>query len=302
MTYISHEIPRCLIDEHQDFISDYQFVLLHKILEDKDYAELVCDFANCGEFTYLDNSCFELGESLDNKLLYEWFTRLEPNYVVLPDVLGDKKRTLERSLEFVKDYPDTIIHGMPVIQGASPDEMIECYKEFIHFGPLGYKNLMEGGFPIIGIPFVYSWVDKDPTLQANERIKLLEKMDKECINKSLKHHLLGTWQAREFAHYRNYDWIHSIDTSNPVMSALDGTPYAGIHGLTQKPKSTFDSVYDMKEEDINLDLLYYNVDTFREIVTGIGFNAERRSAKFPERKYPKDLDYYKYSTYSGTHG
>jgi hypothetical protein len=292
MTYISHEIPRCLIDEHQDFISDYQFVLLHKILEDKDYAELVCAFAGCGEFTYLDNSCFELGESLDNDILYEWFTRLEPNYVVLPDVLGDKKRTLERSLEFVNDYPDTIIHGMPVIQGSTPDEMIECYNDFMKF-EVGHEGGILG-FPIIGIPFVYSWIDKDPTLQANERIKLLEKMDKECINKSLKHHLLGTWQAREFAHYRNYDWIHSIDTSNPVMSALDGTPYAGIHGLTQKPKSTFDSVYNMKEEDINLDLLYYNVDTFREIVTGIGFNAERRSAKFRERKYPKNLNYYKY--------
>ena len=290
MTYISHEIPRCLIDEHQDFISDYQFVLLHKILEDKDYAEMVCDFAGCGEFTYLDNSCFELGESLDNDILYEWFTRIEPNYVILPDVLGDKKRTLERSFEFVNDYPDTIIHGMPVIQGSTPDEMIECYNEFMKFG-VGHQGRILG-FPIIGIPFVYSWADKDPTLQANERIKLLEKMDKECINKSLKHHLLGSWQAREFAHYRDYNWIHSIDTSNPVMAALDGTAYAGIHGLTQKPISTFDSVYDMKEEDINLNLLYYNVDSFRQIVTG----------KFPERKYPENLDYFKYFTYSGPYG
>ena len=293
MTYISHEIPRCLIDEHQDFISDYQFVLLHKILEDKDYAEMVCEFAGCGEFTYLDNSCFELGESLDNDILYEWFTRIEPNYVILPDVLGDKKRTLERSFEFVNDYPDTIIHGMPVIQGSTPDEMIECYNEFMKFG-VGHQGRILG-FPIIGIPFVYSWADKDPTLQANERIKLLEKMDKECINKSLKHHLLGSWQAREFAHYRDYNWIHSIDTSNPVMAALDGTPYARCAhgwGLTQKPISTFDSVYDMKEEDINLNLLYYNVDSFRQIVTG----------KFPERKYPENLDYFKYLTYSGPYG
>ena len=48
----------------------------------------------------------------------------------------------------------------------------------------------------------------------------------------------------------------------------------------------------MKEEDINLDLLYYNVDSFRQIVTG----------KFPERKYPENLDYFKYFTYSGQHG
>ena len=271
MTYISHEIPRCLIDEHQDFISDYQFVLLHKILEDKDYAEMVCEFAGCGEFTYLDNSCFELGESLDNDILYEWFQRLEPDFVVLPDVLGDRKRTLERSIEFANDYPTTIPNGMPVIQGATQDEMIDCYNDFIEYSDK---------WPIIGIPFVYRWVDKDPTLQANERIKLLERMDIECIDRKFKHHLLGTWQAREFAHYRDYNWIHSIDTSNPVMAALDGTAYAGIHGLTQKPTSTFDSIYDMKEEDINLDLLYYNVDSFRQIVTG----------KFPERKYPENLD------------
>ena len=183
MTYISHEIPRCLIDEHQDFISDYQFVLLHKILEDKDYAEMVCEFAGCGEFTYLDNSCFELGESLDNDILYDWYERLEPNYVVLPDVLGDKKRTLERSLEFANDYPITSTHAMPVVQGSTPDEMIECYNAFIEYG----EEKAGGGqlWPIIGIPFVYSWQDKDPTLQENERIKLLEKMDRECIRNVL---------------------------------------------------------------------------------------------------------------------
>ena len=190
---------------------------------------------------------------------------------------------MERSIEFANDYPDTIPNGMPVIQGATPDEMIDCYNDFTEYSDK---------WPIIGIPFVYRWADKDPTLQANERIKLLERMDRECIDRDIKHHLLGTWQAREFAHYRDYNWIHSIDTSNPVMAALDGTPYAGIHGLTQKPTSTFDSIYDMKEEDIDLDLLYYNVDSFRQIVTG----------KFPERKYPENLDYFKYFTYSGQHG
>ena len=70
---ISHEIPISIIDEHQDFISDYMFVLLHKILEDKEYANLALEFSDHGEIIYLDNSCFELGESLDNELLYEWY-------------------------------------------------------------------------------------------------------------------------------------------------------------------------------------------------------------------------------------
>ena len=131
---VNHEIPLSLIDEHQDFISDYMFVLLHKILEDEQYANTVLDFSDHGEIIYLDNSCFELGESLDNKLLYEWYQRIEPEYVVLPDVLGDYRRTLQRSIEFANDYPETIPNGMPVIQGSTPDEMIDCYNEFTAWG------------------------------------------------------------------------------------------------------------------------------------------------------------------------
>ena len=130
---VSHEIPLSLIDEHQDFISDYMFVLLHKILEDEQYANTVLDFSDHGEIIYLDNSCFELGESLDNKLLYEWYQRIEPEYVVLPDVLGDYRRTLQRSIEFADNYPEAIPNGMPVIQGSTPDEMIDCYNEFINY-------------------------------------------------------------------------------------------------------------------------------------------------------------------------
>ena len=130
---VSHKIPLSLIDEHQDFISDYMFVLLHKILEDEQYANTVLDFSDHGEIIYLDNSCFELGESLDNELLHEWYLRIEPEYVILPDVLGDKDKTIQRTMEFVKSYPHAISDGMPVIQGATPDEMIECYNEFINY-------------------------------------------------------------------------------------------------------------------------------------------------------------------------
>ena len=276
---ISHEIPLSIINEHQDFISDYMFVLLHKILEDKEYANLALEFSDHGEIIYLDNSCFELGESLDNELLYEWYQRIEPEYVILPDVLGDKETTLQRTMEFVNSYPDTISQGMPVAQGATQDELIDCYKQFRDFSREG-----EDHFNIIGIPFVYSWAEKDPTIQADERIKLLKRMvEEDVIDTNLKHHLLGTWQAREFCNFRDYNWIYSIDTSNPVMAALDGDLYGNL-GRSNKPTSTFDSVYNLQPEEIDFDLLYTNVDKFKEIVTG----------EWPERKYPDWIDRNKY--------
>jgi hypothetical protein len=256
MIAISHEFPYSLIEEHQDFLSDYMFALLHKAIEDPKYLQRVCEYRDAGGIVYLDNSCFELGESMDNDKLYHYFEIIKPELLVLPDTLGNKEKTISRSKEFLKQYPDTIHHAMAVIQGSSPEEMVECYREFTCID----------GLPWIGIPFVYSWAEKTPTIQATERIRLLEKLEP-YIDTSINHHLLGTWQAREFMFYRDYDWIRSLDTSNPVMAALDGTMYTEF-GIKHKPKSTFDSTYHLKESEIDLELLYYNVNTFKEIVHG----------------------------------
>lgn len=257
---ISHEIPLALIDDHQDRISDYMYLLLHKMIEDPVYAQKAYDYKG---MTYLDNSCFELGASLDNDVLYEYCNKLNPTVVILPDVLGDRKQTISRTFEFLDKYPHVSNYGMAVAQGSTPDELIDCYAEF-----RDYRNEQELDLYMIAIPFVFSWVDRTPAAQAAARIELLELMDKRrIIDRSRRHHLLGTWQAQEFANYRKYDWVYSIDTSNPIMAAIDGERYNNM-GLFHKPKSTFDSVYDLTESDIDMHLLYDNVETFRRIVNG----------------------------------
>ena len=121
---------------------------------------------------------------------------------------------------------------------------------------------------MIGIPFNFAWVPREATLQTNERISILDEMvERGLIKEDVKHHLLGTWQAREFKHYRYYDWVYSVDTSNPVMAAIEGDKYTE-NGLFEKPKATFDSTYDMKLVDLDIDLVYYNVTAFRRIVNG----------------------------------
>lgn len=260
---ISHEIPLSLIDEHQRSISDYMYVLLHKMIEDPVYAQKAYDYKKAGGLVYLDNSCFELGASLDDELLYEYCEKLNPTVVILPDVLGNKNATIDRTLSFLDKYPHVANYGMAVAQGSTPGELIDCYAEF-----RDYRG--EGEFDIfmLGIPFVYSWVEKEPAVQAAARIQLLELMDRRrVIDRNRWHHLLGTWQANEFSHYRNYQWVYSLDTSNPIMAAIDGTRYTDI-GLFHKPKATFDTAYDLTVSDIDMQLLYYNVKTFRRIVNG----------------------------------
>ena len=152
--------------------------------------------------------------------------------------------------------------GMAVIQGSTPDEMIECYQEYRDSKAVGI------GIQMIGIPFVYSWADKDPVVQANERIRLLKRLnDSRVVNTKMKHHLLGTWWAGEFEYYRDYSWIYSLDTSNPVMAAIDGSRYTS-NGILNKPKANFDSSFSLKKSDIDMELLEYNCSMFRKIVNG----------------------------------
>lgn len=260
---ISHEIPLDLIDGHQKTISDYMYVLLHKMIEDPVYAQKAYDYQKAGGQVYLDNSCYELGESLDDELLYEYCEKLNPFVVVLPDVIGNKNATIDRTLKFLDKYPHVANYGMAIAQGATADEMIECYAAF-----RDYRGEDEFDIFMLGFPFVFSWAEKNPAVQAATRIKLLEWMSNHhIIDTNRWHHLLGTWQANEFSNYRHYQWVYSLDTSNPVMAAIDGSRYTDI-GLFQKPKANFDSAYHLTERDIDMGLLYYNVETFRRIVNG----------------------------------
>lgn len=252
---ISHEYPLALMDNNAN---DYLYVLLHKYLEDEEYRKKAIAYRERGGLVYLDNSCYELGESLDNDVLYQTFRELNSQIVILPDVLGNKNDTIRRTTEFLRKYPQYKQNYMVVAQGATAEELIECYFMF---------SLIPDC--MIGIPFVYSWLPKQPDIQARGRIELLRKMvDEKIIDTSKRHHLLGTWQVNEFLNYKSYDWIYSIDTSNPIMAAIDQLEYITGYGIDEKPKATFDSSYLLTESDINMNLLYNNVYKFRSIVNG----------------------------------
>jgi hypothetical protein len=77
-------------------------------------------------------------------------------------------------------------------------------------------------------------------------------------------HLLGTAWPAEFSLYKNLPFIESIDTSNPIMAALDGTIYRE-HGVSRKPIANMNNYQDMPIDDVAMELVEYNVRKFREI-------------------------------------
>lgn len=254
MILISHELPHSLQreDNEQHHINDYLFVLLHRYNEDHEYRKIVDAYDG---LKIMDNSCFELGEALSNELIDEYIGIMNPDYFVLPDTLGNLDQTVERTLQFLEQYPHHSDKAMAVIQGETVEATLACYEVF--------KEL---NIPYIGIPFCYNWAfdaNMTPVEHANERVKLMFELDK-IVDKSKKHHLLGTWSAHEFTRYKDYDWITSLDTSNPVAAGIELSRYP----ITHKPRPKFDEFATTSLMPSQKFVIIDNVRIFKEMVNG----------------------------------
>ena len=58
--------------------------------------------------------------------------------------------------------------------------------------------------------------------------------------------------------------VETVDTSNPVMAALEGTKY-NEDGLKEKPSANMNDHFDITIDNVNLELLEHNIKTFRKI-------------------------------------
>ena len=82
--------------------------------------------------------------------------------------------------------------------------------------------------------------------------------------KDIKFHLLGCSIPQEFGWYDNNPRIESIDTSNPVMSALEGNWYDD-NGLNNKPKANMNDYFDIDFKVVDYLNIIHNTTKFREI-------------------------------------
>ena len=256
---VSHEVPRCLLTASPQF-NDYDYCLPHLLDIDEEYKQYFLEAKKKGRYIIMDNSLHELGTAYDWNRLEYWIKKIQPNEFIVPDVWMDYAQTHSQAKYWIqKIYPKNTI-PVAVVQGRTEGEALLCYN---NLKILGYKK--------IAISYGATWYN-DTCPHPNKdigkalgRLKYVSRLySSGMIGEDDKIHLLGCAVPQEFGWYRGYKQIESIDTSNPVMAALEDTLY-DYSGLTSKPKANMNDHFNIKFIDIDYEDILHNTTLFREI-------------------------------------
>lgn len=260
MIKIAHESPVSYFDQVQQQ-TDYDYALVHLFEENEEYYSKFKFAVQKGREVLLDNSIFELGEAFDKDKYAVWIEKLQPKWYIIPDVLEGAEETVNN----VKDWQHLAgFNTIGVVQGKSYEEVVWCYQEI---APLVDK---------VAISFDYSFFEelagpcKTKYHQwARGRQLLLESMlDDNVIDIKKPHHLLGCGVPQEFAAYKDYTFIDSLDTSNPVMAGIKGMRYDGVQGIEDKPSQKLFTIMNEKHNLQQIADVTHNCYWFRKIVNG----------------------------------
>lgn len=259
MIQISHEIPKQLFPYH-DQISDYPYVLGHLLNQDAEYAEFYKRKLQTAPYSILDNSAFELGQSIPMEELYELGEAYKPSHLVLPDKVNDYKQTMDNAVEYLSKHRSDSLKYIGVCQGDTFDLIADCIdfymKSDVDIIALPFDLVEDSDYVTVRFRFLNWWY--------SNRFKFTGRIP--------RFHLLGCQNPVEFILYKYNqshitNFIYSIDTSSPVMNGWVGNTL-GPHGLTvAKPKAKLADNLDMLITEEQLDLIFQNVKTFREYVS-----------------------------------
>lgn len=262
---ISHESPLCLLDRSRSY-NDYDYALVHLFETEPTYYQFFKDSLAQGRHVLLDNSIFELGTAFDSDRYAHWIKELQPTEYIIPDVLEDAIGTMDNALDWKEKYSDLPGKTIGVVQGKSYHDLIHCYD---------YMDQVIG-VDKIAISFDYSYyleVCPHPNKwmgYALGRVQTLTRLLKDgVINTKKPHHLLGCALPIEFMFYREgFEWLESLDTSNPIVHALLGIGYEP-GGLDSKKSLKLIELLNTPEPSVaTMHTIKHNIQYFRSYVHG----------------------------------
>ena len=262
MIKIAHEAPKCIFNDVQK-LTDYDYALVHLLEEDPEYLQLFTDAIKNGREVILDNSIFELEEAFDEAKFANWVDKLRPEWYIIPDALEDNIKTQSQAYSWHMNYRKNLPgKAIGVVQGRTYDEIRSCYM------------YMDRSIDVdmIAISFDYSYYNK--TVPHPDklvgwmlgRIKLLSDLNRDgFLNRSKPHHLLGCSLPQEFMYYRQlgWNWLYSLDTSNPVVHGMKEIRYKP-EGLWTKESQKLFELINADRKDINLSFIENNIMNFRK--------------------------------------
>jgi hypothetical protein len=210
-----------------------------------------------GDYVIMDNGANE-GQTVGDALLMHRASYLGAKEVVVPDVIGDRGRTLLRARQFFMNmqtmsYSPHDYKFMGVAQGRSIEEVERCVEGFSRFNYI----------TAIGIPRHLIKSTGEQTIRVNIARRTLNK-----YGHRFEIHLLGTsptWMDEVlYAARRLPKGIRSVDTSAPFNYAIAGKALKlGCEPVLRPP------AYFSERRNISQELLDYNIDTLMRWADGL---------------------------------
>lgn len=261
MIKIYHEAPKSIFNEVQ-LITDGDYALVHLFEQDPEYLDLFKQAVEKGREVILDNSIFELEEAFNAEKFFYWIREIRPSWYIVPDTLEDSNKTVAQMAEWNVKYAHKVPYvsrKVGVIQGKTYEELVRCYEYLDRIAEVD----------MIAISFDYSYY-RESFPHPNKyiswcfgRAKLLGDLLRDgIINQNKPHHLLGCSLPIEGTLYRDYNWIYSVDTSNPVLHGIKDISY-GSTGLWTKESQKLVELIDREKSSINLNRVQNNIHHFR---------------------------------------
>jgi len=261
---ISHEVPFCLLDQSREF-NDYDYCLPHLMDLNEEYRNFFYKSKEMGRYIVMDNSLHELGEAYNTERLLHWVNEIKPNEFIIPDVWEDKDASVRNARQWAGIEMPKEVTKVVVVQAKSQHEAMLCTQTY---KDLGYKKIAYS----YGASY-YNEVCPHPNKDLGKaigRFMVLSSLyEQRILTKFDRVHLLGTASPIEFGMYKNIECIESIDTSNPIMAAIELQKYNNL-GLSSKPKANMNDYQDMQLKggfwgEAFIEALNNNVKMFKQI-------------------------------------
>jgi len=258
---IFHELPLGLMHYSYKW-TDGDYCLPHLVDKYEQYRLYFQKARLDKRFIILDNGLFE-GVKHTEQDLFDKMWIVKPNVFIVPDEWNDSAITLRNAKHWMINraiYLPEDTNLMAVCQGKTIGELIIAYQTLVD---MGYKHI---AFNHSSIAYTEFYPHHKPLFaQMYGRIELIRMLlEKNIVRKSLYHHLLGCSLPQEVMAYTKFDWIKSVDTSNPIIVGSEGVRY-GDNGVDYKPKTKIEDLFNINLED-KLEDITFNINKFKSYV------------------------------------
>jgi hypothetical protein len=258
---ISHELPLALMHYAYKW-NDYDYCLPHLIDQYDQYRIFFQKSRLDKRFIIMDNGLFE-GVLHTTEDLLEKINLVRPDIFIVPDAWNDSTTTLVNAKSWMINHKPNLPEGvnlMAVCQGSDMGELITTYQTLVD---LGYTHI---AFNHSSIAYQKEYEGLDHLKAAMYgRMEFIRRLvASNTIRKSHYHHLLGCSLPQEFMSYKDWTFVKSVDTSNPILVGAEGQRYTDS-GLTWKPKEKLEHYFE-KDLSGQVEDITFNIQQFRKFI------------------------------------